>query len=892
MRLAGLAILLLGLFGAVAAAQGGTRTRDGAVAPPNRWYVRGGCASRSGTSDARAPRRDPEAAWSYQVRGAIESEPLVWDDVVIIAAREAGGRRTLHLVDRESGRRLVQQPLPATVPLAPAVWGNRIVVRPAPDRVDVYRFDGRRLHNVRSIKTDGIVSEPLLFENELYLRVDYELFRYDLDRREHVWRARSTGSFRGSPALRGAYLFSVWYDPNQYPHVAALRRTDGRIVDDIVIGSAAEDLPAPDEEFAPVVLEDELIVALPRGVESQAGQTYSTVRVHRKREAFAKSPPPSLHHFLVEPTPFGPHEAGTGGWAVLEEPPGGVRQWITAWRGEHDWLQITMANSQRHPFLLDAPAASTAEDVLFLGPLAVEPRSLRVRWRAPLAPTFRPVPVEGGVVVVPRPDTATLLRPPALPLSPAATRAEAAIEKMDAELATRYATLAQQALRSRDVMLVRRLLTEAVSRGATGRALESAQDGLGRMLEDPRPAPPQPRLVTAIETEEAALIESERGELLRSAHDAGAGEFRHRILRALLERDAKDAATIAAIASFVPEDAPAAKEFDAASWLDFLEAHHANPLRFIAPPAGDPEGYEERRLAREVKSWRPDLSGYRTTDLCIVTPPGAPGAVASALSIGELVCDLLAEMFGGAGDAERDPLLLLLYESRTGYVEQSRRHQSEPEAARDWSAGHFDPVEGVSRMFIPETDEEYAQLLGTYAHELTHHWLDRRAPFPSGFPPETQPAFWVAEGFPSMVSEFRLDPRAKTWEPRNSRAHSLDIVANAKPDQLLPWDRVFAMSQEEFAALSAENEHPIPLSWHLGAVSKRSDIELFYAQAAAACHFLYQAENGARRAALLQYVRDWYEKRDEALDPQRAFGLSAQALGARAVAYARGVSGG
>jgi hypothetical protein len=881
MRIAGPALLLLGT---IAAAQ------DGATAPANRWYTRGGCASRSATSASFAPRRDPVAAWSVPVRGTIESEPLVWDGVVILSAREMPGRRTLHVIDLESGRSLVRQPLPATVPLAPSIWGNRIAVRPAPDRVDIYRLSGNRLRCVRTIQGEAPFSEPLLFEDELYLRQAGELYRYDLDRREPRWCIRSTGAFRGSPTLHGDRIFAAWYDPENLAHLAAIQRSDGKIADDVVVGHHEGESPAADAEFAPVALAGEVFLTLPLPVPSRAGEEFGAVCVYRDGEGFSRSRAPTLHGFRFDPVPF------AGGWTAFEERGDGAPRWMSMRSQGDRLLGIVLADGKHHARLLEeAVAPSRAGDVLFLNDLAVEPEEFRIRWRAPHPPIGRPVPIDGGLLVIRRPDTLTLLRPPPLPRTPAETRAEEAVAKMDADLAEGYAALAWQAVRAGDPDLVARLIEEACERGAKGRSLDTAQDGLARLLESSSLR--QPRKVTTIEVAERALLEREHAELLRRAGDAGTGAFSCRVLRALHERDPESEAVAAMVRSLIPEEAPRSREIDVASWLDFLEAQAATPVHFIAPPPEGKggEGFEERALAREIAGWRGDVSGYRTGNLLIVTPPGRPGAVAAALGIGELVCRVLEEMVGedgATGERPRDPMMLLLYESKESYVTQSQRQRSAPEIARGWTAGHFDPAEGVSRMFVPEAGEKYANLLEVYAHELTHHWLDARAPFASTLPAASQPGFWIAEGFPVMLSEFHLDPERGSWDPRNPRASSLDVVANATPEQLIPWSRLFSLSQEEFTRLSLRPDRTVPRTWQLGVTADKCEIEFFYAQAGAACHFLFRGENETHRAELLQYLRDWYEQRESALDPAGAFGLRAETLGDRVTAFARATSGG
>ena len=189
-------------------------------------------------------------------------------------------------------------------------------------------------------------------------------------------------------------------------------------------------------------------------------------------------------------------------------------------------------------------------------------------------------------------------------------------------------------------------------------------------------------------------------------------------------------------------------------------------------------------------------------------------------------------------------------------------------------------------MFVPEDDAEQHELLGVYAHELTHHWLATQAPFARRRPDVDQPGYWIAEGFAILVEEFVFEPRAGTWSPRNPRARSLDTVANAGADQLLPWETVFSLSFAELADLSPRPTMSLPLSWRLGMRSDKSQMQMFYAQAGAACHYLMQLSPGSR-SELVAYLAAWYEGDDVRTSVQWSFGTTPAELGERIVAYAR-----
>ena len=251
------------------------------------------------------------------------------------------------------------------------------------------------------------------------------------------------------------------------------------------------------------------------------------------------------------------------------------------------------------------------------------------------------------------------------------------------------------------------------------------------------------------------------------------------------------------------------------------------------------------------------------------------------LQLGELVCETLESLFGGRSRPSREPLTLFLYETREVYLEQSRRGRSAPEAARGWTAGHYSPAENLSRMFVPSDDEDYARLLGVYVHELTHHWLATRAPFPASRSASAdRPGYWIAEGFATLVEEFRFDPASSSWSFDNPRAESLDLMDNLRPEDLIPWERFFSLSWSEFGELDAEQSIPVTLNWRLGAHGRVSRVRVFYAQAGAVCRYLLLGEGGRFREGLLRTIERWERgEPDEGI--QRTFGISPAELGGR-----------
>lgn len=898
---------------------------SGAAAEPGRWTIEGGCAARTGSTRTAPLLERPEVAWRHALRGTLESEPLVWDERVLLAVCDTPTRRSLLVLDLESGTVLLSQALPATQPLAPALWGSRVAVRPEPDRIEVFRVDGRRLRPFRTLRGHGVVSAPLILDDELYLREGDELVRYDLDRNEPVWRiaapeaSGTAGVFRGTPSVRGAHVYALSYDREGRAELLALRRADGAVVDRAAVGFHGGELPAVDAEVLLAVHAREVFVRHALPVAGSRGEEYGVSRTTLEEPGRFRADGTTLHHldtlpvdvgpvaFLGEEGAADPTNAPSDAWVALAEAAGERARWIAGTLAPEGVLGLVLADRASHAALLERPPPAAAQGLLYFGELAVDAHDWAILWRLEQRPRLRPVPARDALLVVSGAGELICLRTPSIPADPLAERVADVRREAARNLAEGYALLATEALRTNDPGLLRRFVEEAERRGATSRGLASARAGLERLEASGRVLVGDPRRVQALEARERELRAAPAQGLLARARAAGPGPEGRAFARAVLDEAPDHAGAAELVGTWLAPELPRTSPLPAASWLDFLDATARAPVRYVAPgSAGDAParplpsnlGADElRRLEAEVQGWRPDVGGYASERLFVISAPGRPGAVARSLEVGEYLCDVLEEVFAPLGPpaAGTRPLTLLLYESRERYLEQSRRGHSLPEAALGWTAGHYNPAEQVSRMFVPDDDRDARRLLKVYAHELTHHWIDARSPLKRSAnaraPEADVPGFWIVEGFASLVQEFRLDLERRTWSAPDPRAGSLDLLANAPAEVLLPWSRVFAASHAEFATLDAADQHQIPLAWTLGATAPRSEIHLFYAQAGAVCHYLFEADAGARREALLAYYAARERGERAALDVERAFGLSAEELGRRAREYAKAVLG-
>ncbi len=920
---------------------------EGAIGPANRWTTRGGSPARSGAV-ATAPVRGPvEVAWSHAVEGTLEGEPLVWDDRVVIAFASNARRRVLRVLDLLTGETTYERAIHSPLPLEPSIWGHLIVVRGGERELSAYRVTAQRLSGDWVYRADAELGAPLLVGTAVYVCADDAVERLTIGKREPAWRAE--GRYRGAVSLRGDRVYAMRCPDggNGASEIVRLDRRTGADTGAMFAGVFADGaIPTPAEPVHVGLLDCGVFALHPRPVE--LGE--SRVRAFGLRPDFGARRFEVLGgstRLLVEPVGW------RDGWLARVDDFRGGESLVLADHREQELVTLadTLSNPD---FAATEVPASVAGAVAYVGTRAFDLQTYQVLWRAEGTPTARAVParetvlvpVDGSRLVALRRQRGGRAQP--LTLVPARTDVDDAVvilrdgsveggdlafdattgrvegprgaawdladvswledgrsglvyaagrvemrralERLTDLLMGRYhAELADQARRTNDPELIGELVAEAWMRGYDGEELERAQAAIDAL--ESRPKPRNDRLAAELSAERDSLASLpaqvfwDRARALPSdAPDA----WRLELVRATLELAPEHAEATAMVRNLLPRGLkPPTRSFDALEWLTLVEAAARSPVR-VVDGDGEPKTFAERELAATRRSWRDDLIGFRSENLLILTPVNRPGAVARCLSVGEVVCGALGEMFG-AVDGSRDPLVLQLFATQAEYLEHSD-DPGEAGSGLDWTAGHFDPFDNVSRIYVPDGGEAFDSVVQTYAHELTHHWLRARCPRipPRPLDPKdgALPGFWIVEGFASMVDEFELDTSTGTWWSENPQSRHLDLTAGARAEERMPWKRVLGLTRDGFWKMNDAGAPAIPSTVVLGRTYQATGRHLFYAQSAAACRYLYHAEGGKHRAALLDYVVAYYNGDADALDVRKAFGMDAGELGRRAVEYA------
>ncbi|MGH7162390.1 MAG: hypothetical protein ACREID_02815, partial [Planctomycetota bacterium] len=384
----------------------------------------------------------------------------------------------------------------------------------------------------------------------------------------------------------------------------------------------------------------------------------------------------------------------------------------------------------------------------------------------------------------------------------------------------------------------------------------------------------------------------------RKARAAGDEERGLALLRVALLRDPGHAGALAFLKEVAPADWAAG---DARSWLDWRLEVLPGRVRVISRRHPDME--------RARQFWRRDLHGFETSEIVLLTNLADPKPVGKCVRLARLTCRALETIFATDKPEreEADPLVIWFFADKKDYEENSGggTYHGGGGLPLALTLGHYNPADNVSRFYWFDRPDADRTVTETFVHELTHHWIDRRCPRfhfrdmkragTDPADPERRvpvPGYWVVEGFAVFMQEGRYDPARDAWSNFNAHAATLDAISALQPGgKLLPWDRVFPLSQEDFASLGKEFNTRVDRRWSIRPAGF-SETNLFYYQAGAACHFLYWGEDGAYRERFLDFVTAYYTGDVAKASTQAAFGLSPADLGKKVEEFAKAVMGG
>jgi len=371
---------------------------DGAIAHPLRWSDPNGTPAGTRRSACLPLTNDVEEAWSVKLPGFAESPLVYWGREAYIVC-SLGRQRSLVAIDVLAGTILAKKRLADGPKPLPVVWDGRVYLRTSATEIAEYRRVGRTFNRLWSLRVgEQFVSDPIIFDNEIYAVADGDLVRLRPRRRDPVWRT-GLHNLRGRPALYGEHVYVIGdfqragFEPSA--HLYVYRRDNGRTVE--FKNAAWYRQRTPPELSLPgsiTVTEKEVLIRGPIAFATQKGSA-SHVMLDRSDGADGlrigrKSV--RLQNYTVPPamTSLGTlalADAKPLGW-VLRKPEGGL--YLSTYEDNPDLYSI---KQRVGPTVLG--------DVVYFGSWAADIRTRRILWRLPVKSLkFPAVPIDGGVLIV------------------------------------------------------------------------------------------------------------------------------------------------------------------------------------------------------------------------------------------------------------------------------------------------------------------------------------------------------------------------------------------------------------------------------------------------------------------------------------------------------------
>ena len=860
------------------------------VVGAGRWLHEGGGLGRNAAS-ANAPLwQRPTLAWRQPLEGTLLGEPRVWDEHIVLAIKVSDKRRRIEVRRLLDGSVVGKREINCVTDPALALWAGEIVWRTAPGCLELLRYDDFDVKFVKRMKSVDSVAPPLRDGNNVLTIVDGRLvclratdFRelwqgswwcvgtlsmldgqvYALQKKKQQYTVIAHDHLTGKVTARSP-TFKLLHDPGEALRMQLAGKT-------LVLRVGDEDALA--EFRAPNVKLNALQFELPLAG-NRAGTPGSMTGLHALDR--------SVHIAAMD--------IGEGPELALFP------------NGKAEGLRLDSCDLHRD--LAKLPA-TLVDGVLYFGACAVETRQFHMLWRMatvdglPL-PASRAIPAGRSLLLFDEHELVALRADEPRDAIAAELRQSMRVAERD-----QLEPLVRDAIKANDWALAHELLArcrELRSDEVWARTREK-QIAAGERNKRRRLSASKSQAVKlATATVPSRTLQAVQQQVAGWAVERDAWRYR-RGLRFVLEHDAQHPSAIAAVRALLPERLRATEPFHAIDWLDYLGATSHTQVSVldatsaeIETALGEADAFaaaDKQRLLQWRKRWRSDLNAVQSDRLLLFSPLTQPGSLTKALVTGELVCDVLEQMFAHMPKVRREvqPMLVFIYPDRDDYLAESNKIGA---GIAEMAAGYYSWQEKPpkSRLYVPNDAAGFAGVLPTLAHELTHQWLmDRCTAFkPNLTAARVGPkAFWIVEGFASLVEQFSFDlERRKFALGQGGDRKRADMVASLTAAQQLPWLRLTKLTRRGFARMTRSKQQlDVGSRTRLGRRYRVRPVDLFYAQSAMLARYLYEAEHGRYRQQLLDFVAHYYTGNLEQLDFEKAFGIAPETLGPKVLAFSR-----
>lgn len=279
----------------------------------------------------------------------------------------------------------------------------------------------------------------------------------------------------------------------------------------------------------------------------------------------------------------------------------------------------------------------------------------------------------------------------------------------------------------------------------------------------------------------------------------------------------------------------------------------------------------QRRVS--VTKFGHDAIILRSRNVLMLSRELDPGVMGACMERAEAAIRALQKLLGPSPAGLRDdvPLEIHMHKTRAEYLSD----RIVGDTPMVWSAGCYSPSDGISRFYSTQEGDEGDPLAHTLhevlAHEITHHYVDRRWIRESHRQPVS--GYWMVEGFAEFVAGQAVEMGRVGEAFDDPTVSALDRAgAAARAGQLLPVQYLMELDQPRFQKeLEGGQFGPVELHHSLKAafMDKRA---VFYAEATALTFFVMNRCGDKGRATYAGWLAKHY--RGEALqEPWKELGL-------------------
>jgi hypothetical protein len=246
---------------------------------------------------------------------------------------------------------------------------------------------------------------------------------------------------------------------------------------------------------------------------------------------------------------------------------------------------------------------------------------------------------------------------------------------------------------------------------------------------------------------------------------------------------------------WLPAEFPHADTLEATikSWMEWAAALLPSGATFATP-----DDSLKRRIS--ITKLGADALFLQTRNILLISKEKDRALLGILLKRGEAAIRALQKLLGPSPDGlVARPLEVRLYVSRKEYLSDFIGGSTPPE----WSAGFFSPGDGISRFFSEsggaKDDPMQHDLQETFAHELTHHYTDRR--WMHERRGKDAGSYWMVEGFAEFVGSQALEigRMGDTLDDPTVRAMDMAAAA-ARAGKLLGFEYLLGLNSPRFHA--------------------------------------------------------------------------------------------